>query len=131
LLQKVQTLRDLNEVIADLPDIYKEWMERAIPRSEFKEEKNWIESVKSKILDMLVQHRLVVILQLESQEFKAFKAGEVRELTSKKIAVDERLDARIDRALKRLAQLKTFKQMLEDQASHAKTINGRRISDQR
>ena len=130
LLEKVQTLQDLNEVIADLPDIYKRWMDAAIPRSQFKDEKSWIDGVKSKILDMLVQHRLVVILHIESQQFKAFKAGEVRELTAKKITLDERLAARIDKALKRLAQLKTFKQVLEDQASRTKTIN-HHISDQR
>jgi hypothetical protein len=124
-------LQDLNEVIADVPDLYKRWMDAAIPRSEFKDEKSWIDAIKSKILDMLVAQRLVVILQLESQEFKAVKAGEVRELTSKKIALDERLDARIDKALKRLAQLKTFKQALEDQASRTKTINARRITHQR
>jgi hypothetical protein len=131
LLENVRTLQDLNEVIADVPDLYKRWMDAAIPRSEFKDEKSWIDAIKSKILDMLVAQRLVVILQLESQEFKAVKAGEVRELTSKKIALDERLDARIDKALKRLAQLKTFKQALEDQASRTKTINARRITHQR
>jgi hypothetical protein len=84
LLENVRTLQDLNEVIADVPDLYKRWMDAAIPRSEFKDEKSWIDAIKSKILDMLVAQRLVVILQLESQEFKAVKAGEVRELTSKK-----------------------------------------------
>ena len=59
-----------------------------------------------------------------------FRAAYLRELTAKKIALDERLDARIDKALKRLAQLKTFKQVLEDQASRTKTIN-HHISDQR
>ena len=130
LLENVRTLQDLNEVTADVPDLYKMWMDAAIPRSQFKDEESWIDAIKSKILDMLVAHRLVVILHLESQQFKAFKAGEVRELTAKKIALDERLDARIDRALKRLAQLKTFKQVLEDQASRTKTINNH-ISDQR
>ena len=128
LLENVRTLQDLNEVTADVPDLYKMWMDAAIPRSQFKDEESWIDAIKSKILDMLVAHRLVVILHIESQQFKAFKAGEVRELTSKKIALDERLDGRIDKALKRLAQLKTFKQMIEDQASLAKTIDGRRIS---
>jgi hypothetical protein len=30
LLEKVQTLQDLNEVIADVPDLYKRWMDAAI-----------------------------------------------------------------------------------------------------
>jgi hypothetical protein len=71
-----------------------------------------------------------IILQEERPRYKAEKATQLRELLAKKIALDERLDARIDKALKRLAQLKTFKQMLVDQASRTKTIN-HHISDQR
>jgi hypothetical protein len=58
------------------------------------------------------------------------RATYLREVTAKKIALDERIDARIDKTVKRLAQLKTFKQMLEDQASRVKTID-HGISDQR
>ena len=54
----------------------------------------------------------------------------MRELTAKKIALDERLDARIDKAVKRLAQLKTFKQLVDERASHARGIELRSISDQ-
>jgi hypothetical protein len=50
LLENVRTLQDLNEVIADVPDLYKRWMDAAIPRSEFKDEKSWIDAIKSKIL---------------------------------------------------------------------------------
>ena len=84
MLDKVQTVQDLNEITADLPDIYKKWMEATIPRSDFKDEKSWIETMKSRILNTLVQHKLVVILQIQSREFQAVKAAEVRELTAKK-----------------------------------------------
>jgi hypothetical protein len=49
-------------------------------------------------------------IETQSLAFKAEKMARLRELTAKKITLDERLDGRIDKALKRLAQLKTFKQ---------------------
>ena len=55
----------------------------------------------------------------------------MRELTAKKIALDERLDARIDKAVKRLAQLKAFKEIVAERASQARGIDHPRISDQR
>jgi hypothetical protein len=86
--------------------------------------------LKSEIHSLGVAHENIVIIEAQDPRFKAANAAKLRELTSKKIALDDRLDARIDKALKRLAQLKTFKQMLEDQASRTKTID-HRTSDQR
>jgi hypothetical protein len=64
----------------------------------------------------------------ESLSFQAKKAALVRDLIAKKILLDERLDARIDKAIKRLAQLKTFKQIIEASASQ-KNNEQRRISN--
>ena len=69
--------------------------------------------------------------ELLDPAFLAETATKVPEVMAKKVAVDERLDARIDKAVKRLAQLKTFKQILEERASHAKGIDHPSISDQR
>ena len=62
------------------------------------------------MLYLTIQRDTIINEKTESPEFEAVRAAEVRELTSKKIALDDRLDARIDKAIKRLAQLKTFKQ---------------------
>ena len=70
-----------------------------------------------------------VIEQEHSRAFKGKKAALLRDLTAKKISLDERLDGRIDKAIKRLAQLKTFKQVIEVRASQ-KSNEPRRISDQ-
>ncbi|MGB7006654.1 MAG: hypothetical protein WBE05_19865, partial [Pseudolabrys sp.] len=104
--------------------------ERGVPRANFKDEKSWLESFKSQILDKLVQLRLVIIFEIESDEFRAAKAAKVRDLIAKKIALDEKLDACIDKAIKRLAQLKTFKQLVVERASHTRAIDHRSISDQ-
>ena len=52
---------------------------------------------------------MAIRVEQGSLKFKAEKAALLRDLTTKKILLDERLDARIDKAIKRLAQLKTFK----------------------
>jgi hypothetical protein len=123
MLDKVQTMQDLTEITDQLPEFYKKWMELEVPRSKFKDEKSWIESLKSGILDTLVQHKLVIVLQVQSREFQAVKAAEVLELTAKKIALDEWLDNGIDKAVRRLAQLKTFKQIVAEQDSRPKIID--------
>ena len=64
----------------------------------------------------------------ESLLYQAKTAALVQDLIAKKISLDERLDARIDKAIKRLAQLKTFKQIIEASASQ-KNNEQRGISD--
>jgi hypothetical protein len=121
-LGEIQTVEELNRI--------KEWLERGVPRANFKDEKSWLESFKSQMLDKLVQLRLVIIFEIESDKFRAAKAAKVRDLIAKKIALDEKLDACIDKAIKRLAQLKTFKQLVVERASHTRAIDHRSISDQ-
>jgi hypothetical protein len=75
------------------------------------------------------EHKRWIMDDRESLEFKAKKAALLRDLTAKKISLDERLETRIDKAIKRLAQLKTFKQVMEASAS-PKSNEQRRISDQ-
>ena len=127
MLEKVHTVNDVTEIVDQLPELYKTYLEQAVPRSNFKDENDWIQFMKTRVLDFLVQHKLVIIAQIDSRKFRAVKAGEVRELTAKKIALDERLDARIDKAIKRLAQLKAFKQIVKEQASQTRSINQRSI----
>ena len=129
-LGEIQTVEELNRITDQFPPPFKEWLERGVPRANFKDEKSWLESFKSQILDKLVQLRLVIIFEIESDEFRAAKAAKVRDLIAKKIALDEKLDACIDKAIKRLAQLKTFKQLVVERASHTRAIDHRSISDQ-
>ena len=129
-LGEIQTVEELNRITDQFPPLFKEWLERGVPRANFKDEKSWLESFKSQILDKLVQLRLVIIFEIESDKFRAAKAAKVRDLIAKKIALDEKLDACIDKAIKRLAQLKTFKQLVVERASHTRAIDHRSISDQ-
>jgi hypothetical protein len=62
--------------------------------------------------DITVIHEVSVMKEQTSLAFKAEKAALLRDLTAKKIALDERLDSRIDKAVKRLAQLKASSRLL-------------------
>jgi hypothetical protein len=125
------TVKELTRITDQFPSLYKHWLERAIPRSDFEDEKSWLESLKSQILDKLVQHKLVILLEIESDKFQAAKAAKVRDLIANKVALDEKLDARIDRAVKRLAQLKAFKQIVAEQTSAERTFDQRSVADHR
>src|SRR5262249_2890720 len=124
LLDVAQTLEDAMGLTARLPELYKKSIEEVLQSDSFQDDKSRIQSLKSRILYIAEGHEDFTI-ETKSFTLKAEKMGHLRELTEKKIALDDRLDARIDKALKRLAQLKPFKQMLEDQASRAKTIDHR------
>jgi hypothetical protein len=130
MLDKAQTLEQANVVTRQLPEFYQQRIAEEVPRSNFKDDKSWIQSLGDRIASYIVAAAKYAAAT-QSMAYKASKTTYLRELTAKKITLDERLAARIDKALKRLAQLKTFKQMLEDRASIVRTIDGRRISDQR
>jgi hypothetical protein len=130
-LDATQSVEDAAGLIANLPKHYREWIETNLPQSKFINAQLWIRRLKSAIPNMITVHELSVMTERNSLRFKAEKAALLRELTAKKISLDERLDARIDKAIKRLAQLKTFKQIIEAQASRVKDIDHHSISDQR
>jgi ribosomal protein S13 len=128
LLDGAQTAAEAAIQIAHLPADYQTWIAQEVPRSNFQDEKSWIESLKSKLLSYLEAH-VKFANATRSMPYKVNKATFMRELTAKKIALDERLDARIDKAIKRLAQIKAIKPILEERDSHIRGI--RSISDQR
>jgi hypothetical protein len=117
--QKIEQISAANSIEQDC----------ACPRSKIDDAQSWIQCVKSKILEIMRVRQSNMIEQEHSRAFKGKKAALLRDLTAKKISLDERLDGRIDKAIKRLAQLKTFKQVIEVRASQ-KSNEPRRISDQ-
>jgi hypothetical protein len=129
LLDTATTLKDAMPLIARLPELYRKSTEEVLQSDSFQDDKKRIQSVKSHILT-LAEGQESFTIETQSLTFKAEKVAQLRELTAKKINLDERLDARIDKALKRLAQLKTFKRLLEDQTSRAKAIDHRGASKQ-
>jgi hypothetical protein len=110
--------------------LYRKWIEQECPRSKFNDAQSWNQFMKLKIQEIMMEHKRWIMDDRLSLRFKAEKAALLRDLTAKKISVDERIDAGIDKAIKRLAQLKTFKQVMEASASQ-KSNEQLRISDQR
>jgi hypothetical protein len=130
MLNETPTSEVATYVVNNLPEKYRKYIEETMPRSKFKDEESWIKCLGAILQNLILTHEDIVDEARKDHRFKAEIAARMRELASKKINLDERLDARIDKALKRLAQLKTFKQVLEDQGSRTKTID-HHISDQR
>jgi hypothetical protein len=106
-LDQAETLEQATPYISSLPELYRTWMEEQVPRSKFDDDKSWIKCLNRRILGFAMQNERFAIAtrHLTGQ---SHRSANLRELTAEKIALDERLDARIDRAVKRLAQLKTF-----------------------
>jgi len=131
LLGDVQSAEEATEIIGNLPKRFREEIEIKIPRAIFTNDRSWIQKVKSLLPKLIVGYEMAIIAEQRTLKFKANKAALLRDLTAKKIAVDERLDSRIDKAIKRLAQLKAFKQVIELTASELRANEQRRISHQR
>ena len=129
LLENNKTLEDATVITNHLPAEYRQWIAQEVPRSNFHDDASWIQALIPRIMDLAASHASFAAATLST--YKSSNSTYMRELTGKKIALDERLDARIDKAIKRLAQLKTFKQIVEAQASHARSIDQHSIADQR
>jgi hypothetical protein len=127
-LDRAETFEDAAAIISTLPEQYRMWIERECPRSKFKDAEKWIQTLKTYIKIKSIALDSAIMDEVESLSFQAKTAALVRDLIAKKISLDERFDARIDRAIKRLDQLKTFKRIIEASASQ-KNNEPRRISN--
>jgi hypothetical protein len=88
------------------------YLEQKFPRSDFGPTLEWANAVKGEIKSLLTQpsligpeHDQIVNLYHSARNFSG-------DLFKQELALDERLDAMIDRAVKRLIQTKAMKQML-------------------
>ena len=131
MLTAARSAKDVTETIDHLPEFYKQLIKTNIPRSRFNDDESWMQSVRSEMPGMVELHEALVVLEERTQRYIANKATQLRELLAQKIALDEKLDAHIDKAVRRFAQLKTFKQIVEAQASHARINDQHSIANQR
>jgi hypothetical protein len=82
LIDRAKTFEDAMNFADQLPELYKKPI-KDVPRSNFKDDKSWMQCLKSKILDLAeVQENFTIATQ--SFAFKAEKMGHLRELTAKK-----------------------------------------------
>lgn len=110
------------------PPEFREHLEKAVPESNFDNTRQWIVALKKEIDHVLIP--LVRDRRPDPQGY-AIAAAELlaSETKMEELATEERLDASMDRALKRLFWLKAQKQL--DRAAEQKIVNGQstRISD--
>jgi len=86
-------------------------LRRKFPRLDFQSTSEWIRAIQNEVTSVLLPEaerfdRSVAVLISRDAGFFT------QEVVKHELAVDERIDAMIDRAVKRLVQAKTYKQML-------------------
>jgi hypothetical protein len=96
------------ELPTELFDLLKAYVKA--PTKEVDDE--WIEWFKKSAHYVYWTSHALFSEQCKAPSFLGETAPKLMELSAKRIAIEERLDAMIDRALKRLAQLKTYKEVL-------------------
>jgi hypothetical protein len=122
-LDDVEDEGDARMVIGALPKVYSTWIDRKFPRADYPDTKSWIEALKSLAMQRIMRIQAnAVRLELSDQQTAIKKATSVCESMEAKIRRDERIDLQIDRKLKRLAVIRTLKQVIGMQKSETKVI---------
>lgn len=123
-----QSSKTVGWTIMLAPTEFREHLEKNVPQSNFETTRDWIVALKKEIDHVLIPR---VRGRRPDPQGYAIAAAELlaSETKMEELATEERLDASIDRALKRLFWLKTQKQL--DRAAEQKIVNGQssRISD--
>ncbi len=112
-----------NRIIGLLPERYSKWLAREFLRSNYDDANSWIQALTSSAMPKIQEiHATAAVKERGSLQFQIDQAGRVRDLMEKKLKLDERVDSRTDKAIRRLAQLKTLRQVIGLQVSQAKSI---------
>jgi len=82
-------------------------LKRIAPRAKYKNDDDWLKVVCSKLDDWIVRN---TILGGELEKLEDIYSDD--DFISMELALEERLDAQIDRAIKRLCQTKTMKEVV-------------------
>jgi hypothetical protein len=89
------------------------YLQRKFPRSEFQSDSEWAEAIANEITSVLVPEKKGHSDEDEPHLAMMQSAGAFsNELFDRELALDERLNAMIDRATKRLIHIKAMKEML-------------------
>ena len=118
-LERATSIVQAQTIIDYLPSSYVRDMDRRPDLSEFDpEEKKEIQRLANRLRELINMQK-----EIEVSPYEADNSAKMRELTAQKAAIDDRLDSSIDKTIKRLALIKTFKQASAAQNSAAKTID--------
>jgi hypothetical protein len=98
--------------IQALPDDYRAKILQEHPRPMAEFDAEWVDQVKGLLYKLLYWSSEGLRGQCREPRFLAETANKLQELTDKQAEREERLDLMIDKALKRLAALKAFKDIM-------------------
>ena len=99
----------------------KEHLLREVPREKYPTTPEWVQAIKREVDEVLLPRARA---QMDSPDYLAAKAAEfiTTDRTLEDLTLEERLDAMVDRAMRRLAQMKFMKQI--SQSSERQLLNG-------
>jgi hypothetical protein len=90
-------------------DQYQLYFEREFPRAKYKDFRTWLHALRNLALPTVFEiHRNAVVMQLQDFTFQTQQAEQVRAKCEQIMALQERAEARVHRAIKALVQLKTW-----------------------
>src|ERR1700686_3644374 len=96
-------------------------LKREVPKKKYSTTPEWVQAVKREIDEVLLPRARA---EMDSPDYLAAKAAEF--ITTDRIledlALEERLDAMVDRAMRRLAQMKFMKQISGSNEKLLKTV---------
>src|SRR6202051_4668102 len=95
---------------------------REVPKEKYSTTPEWVEAVKREVDEVLLPRARA---EMESPDHLAAKAAEfiTTDRILEDIALEERLDAMVDRAMRRLAQMKFMKQVSASNERRLLSVN--------
>jgi len=136
---EVNVLSVLPSIIETIPDFFPqallflsadkaEHLEKKFPQQDFESNSAWARAVRKEITSVLLPAALRLAKPSDAMLLNQSSTILTPEVFKQELAVDERIDAMIDRAIKRLIQTKAMKQMLPRNSprvdDHPKKIQG-------
>ena len=113
-----------------LPVNYAKWIYQKFPRANYADTRSWIEALKSSAIPRILRIQAgAVRLELSSHKIRIKKATGACKSMQDMIKRDERINSEIDKCIKRLAMIKTLKQVMHVQESQTKAIEQKASSD--
>ncbi len=112
LIDRAKRLEYAQGLIRSLPEPYLRIMLPELAKAQTGSEQEELQRLKGRLKELITLRSLVVDTAMDTQEFKAETALLLRDLLEKRIAIEERIDSRIDKIIRRLAQMKTLKQVI-------------------
>jgi hypothetical protein len=117
-LEGAKTVDQAKTIIDHLPHTYIREMGRGIIVSDFRPAEEEIPRLVNRLRELMNMQK-----EIEVSPYEADNSAKMRELTAQKTAIDDRLDASIDKTIKRLLLVKTYKQANAALKSAAKTVD--------